>query len=1027
MRTVSLICLLVAGGAVVGDAQTTVKTVDFDRDIRPILSDRCYFCHGPDQKQRQAGLRLDLEADARHVISPGAPDDSELWLRIVSEDDDERMPPPSSRLEVSAEERLLIRAWIQQGGNWKKHWAFEPRGQPQPPEVPFPQPVANPIDRFLLKKLEQQRLTFSPRATPERLIRRVTFDLTGLPPTLEELDAFLSDSSPQAWETLVDRLLKSPHFGQRMASDWLDVARYADTFGYQVDRDRFVWPWRDWVIRAFNENKPYDQFITEQLAGDLLDSPSDDQILATTFNRLHSQKVEGGSVEEEFRVEYVADRTHTFATAFLGLTLECARCHDHKFDPISQQEYYQLFSFFNNIDEAGLYSFFTSSVPTPTLPLATVEQKQRVRECRQAVQQLQEAAPMVDLDDAKLRSVALELMAPAIETVDFTEIEMGGNQRSVDDRGRAAVTLTGDDPVTLTTGNFTRSQPFSVTLRLWTPDVKQRAVIFHRSRAWTDAGSRGYQLLMEDGRLSASLIHFWPGNAISVKTRDPLAVQQWLDVAVTYDGSSRADGLQIFVNGRRVELQVVKDTLSRNITGGGGDTITLGERFRDRGFTAGRISSFQVFDRQLSDWEVVNLQRADEDRAETLLKASGQLSPAHRRMLQQHYWLNHAEQGRGYLERLRAAREALCQAQDAIPEIMVMREMPEPRPAFLLDRGLYDQPRQPVSMGTPQVLPPFDPRDPLNRLGLANWLTQPDHPLTARVAVNHFWQLIFGRGLVPTPDDFGRQGGLPTHPELLDWLANDFVEHGWDVQRLLKQMVMSDAYRQSSAASGELLSQDPENRWLARAPAYRLPAEMLRDNALAVSGLLVDKLGGPPAKPYELAASFKPSDPDVGEGLYRRSVYTYWKRTGPAPVMMTLDAAKREVCQVRRERTSTPLQALAMLNSPQFVEACRAFSHRLLQRYGPEAQQDILQTMFRQLTSRHPTSQEAAVILKLYQQQLRYFQDHPQATELYLSHGQFGEQDAQQAKAIPCESAILAAWSSVANTLINHDECVTKR
>ncbi len=975
-------------------SQQPQEEIDFVRDIRPILSDRCFACHGPDSGTREADLRLDLHEEALGVITPGKPDLSDLLLRIISDDEEKVMPPPDSKLSVSAKERQLLAAWIKSGAKWKKHWAFEQITQPARPKVRSEHRVSNAIDSFLLAALESKQLGFSPIASKERLIRRATFDLTGLPPTLAEIDAFLADNSSHAFETVVDRLLKSKHYGQRMASDWLDVARYSDTYGYQVDRDRFVWPWRDWVIQSFNANMRYDQFIIEQLAGDLLPNASDDQILATTFNRLHPQKVEGGTVPEEFRVEYVADRMQTFATAFLGLTMDCARCHEHKFDPISQEEYYQLFSYFNNIDEAGLYSYFTNSVPTPTLRLLSPEQKKTLSALQAGVESIERKTPKASYDLSELETIrnafATKGRGP-IEVADFSKVG-GRNTGTKDQRGNAAVQLTGDDAVGLKTGNFTRYQPFSITLSMNTPDIKDRAVVFHRSRAWTDAGSRGYQLLIEDGKLCASLIHFWPGNAIRVKTKKQIPLNHWIDVAVVYDGSVTARGLSIFIDGQRADTDIIKDNLTKNITGGGGNNIAIGGRFRDRGFTNGQVSLFKVHDRQLSDIEVALTH--DEQSFKGLFPAKGKvlrLSEQQNQLLAQHLNLNNSESHASYRTRLKAAREKLCKTLDGATEIMVMRELVEPKPAFVLDRGLYSSRLEQVTAATPAVFPKMDKSLPNNRLGLARWLTNSDHPLTARVAVNHYWQLIFGRGIVRTPEDFGRQGELPTNPELLDWLAADFVSNGWDVQRLLKQMVMSTAYRQSSFASPELLQRDPENELLARAPTYRLAAEMLRDNVLATSGLLVDKIGGAPVRPYELAMSFKPSNPDAGEGLYRRSLHTYWKRTGPAPVMLALDAAKRDVCRVKRERTSSPLQALAMLNGPQFVEAARALSHKLIQQHGELGSEAIGVDMFRTLTGRRPSKKETAVILMLYEDQREHFSANPETAREYLSTGRFGD------------------------------------
>lgn len=995
MRKVSFIVALYLHCMLsVAFAQQLQQKVDFDRDIRPILSDRCYVCHGPDSGTREADLRLDIKGAAFDVIVPGKPETSELVSRILSDDVDEVMPPPESNLSVSAKEKQLISDWIAQGAIWKKHWAFEQRRDPDLPTVASIGRVSNQIDRFVLSRLESSGLSYSKLAPREKLIRRVTFDLTGLPPTLGEIDDFLDDQSPDAFGKVVDRLMRSAHYGQRMASDWMDVARYSDTYGYQVDRDRYVWPWRDWVIRAFNSNMAYDQFIVEQLAGDLLPQSTDDQVLATAFNRLHPQKVEGGSVEEEFRIEYVVDRTQTFATAFLGLTLECARCHDHKYDPLSQKEYYELFSYFNNIDESGLYSYFTNSVPTPTLALLSDDQKKQIGALRSQLEKLKapEDLEYRGLSDAALLAAALQANGgDPIETVDFNAVG-GRTAKTTDQRGQPAAMLTGDDAITLKMGNFKRYQPFSVSLALNTPDAKQRAVVFHRSRAWTDAGSRGYQLLIEDGKLSASLIHFWPGNAISVKTKQAIPVNRWVDVAVAYDGSISAKGISIFIDGKQVDVEVVKDKLTKNITGGGGNTLAIGARFRDRGFTNGQVSSFEVFDRQISNFEVALKHDEKQISAKLQQVESGtEVSESIRAMFVQHLQLNASADHAEYRKQLASTRLQLCNALDRATEIMVMRELPQSKDSFVLQRGEYGHRLEAVKAATPEVLPAMKESLPNNRLGLAKWMTDPDHPLTARVAVNHYWQLIFGDGIVRTPEDFGRQGALPTHPQLLDWLANDFVAHGWDVKRLLKQMVMSTAYRQSSVVSEEWLMTDPENELLGRAPSYRWPAEMLRDNVLAASGLLVDKIGGPPVKPYELAASFKPSTPDKGQGLYRRSLYTYWKRTGPAPVMMALDASKRDVCRVKRERTSSPLQALAMLNGPQFVEAGRALSQRLLSQHGSEAEDAIVNDMFRILTSRQPSKQEAEVIRSLYTAQRDHFLAHPQAVQQYLANGQFGD------------------------------------
>ena len=968
--------------------------VDYNFDVKPILSDRCFHCHGPDEENRKGKLRLDTPEGSREVIASG-----ELLARLTSDDPDERMPPPGSHLSISEEEVATLRAWIDAGSDYKKHWSFIPLA-----EIPVPG-EGNPIDAFVSAQLRAEELERQPEAGKEQLVRRVAFDLTGLPPTLAEIDAFLADTSPDAYGKMVDRFLAKPAFGERMAAHWMDVARYSDTYGYQVDRDRFVWPWRDWVIRAFNDNKPFDEFILEQLAGDMLPDATDQQILATAFNRLHPQKVEGGSTPEEFRVEYVADRVNTFGTAFLGLTLECTRCHDHKYDPISQREYFQLFSYFQNVDEAGLYSYFTPAVPTPTLRLTSSEQKKRAAELRAKVAEAERAIAAVSgieqRHDAWIKGEPKPKpqIGGEILHLDF-EGDPGGRNSSVPGKAGKAIKLTGDDPVGTKVGNFRRYQPFSVSLWMQTPDVKDRAVVFHRSRAWTDSGSRGYQLLIEDGKLSWSLIHFWPGNAMRVRTTEPIPIGKWLHVVVSNDGSSKASGLRIHINGREAECDVVRDNLYKGITGGGGDHIAIGERFRDRGFKGGLVDEFRVFDRELTAGEVAHVfSGADlqSDRDYYTARVDPEAAAAHAALL--------------------AARTELANFEDGLQEIMVMREQPEPKPAFLLERGAYDLRGDPVTAGTPDALPAGAGAS--DRLGLAHWLTSPEQPLTARVTVNRFWQMLFGEGLVRTPEDFGSQGALPTHPELLDWLAKHFVDSGWDVKALFKLMVRSATYRQGSHAPPELVERDPANQLLARAPQHRLPAEMIRDQWLATSGLLVPKVGGPSVKPYELTESFKPLGRDKGEGLYRRSLYTFWKRTAPAPVMMSLDASKRDVCTVRRERTSTPLQALVMLNDPQLNEAARVFGAKMLKKHGA-AGQPMYEEMFRMTTGRKPTARELELLAALYTEQRSVFAAKPQDAEKYLATG-----DAKPDPAIAPEDA--AAASVLASAMLNLWESVARQ
>ena len=741
--------------------------MQFNRDIRPILSDKCFHCHGPDSKNQKADLRLDVREAAIKDghITPGKPELSMIIERILSTDEDEVMPPPKAKMgTLTPAEVATLKQWIAEGAEYEAHWSFIPLK----PEAMKGQD----IDKIVSAGLKERGLDLQPEATAETLVRRVSFDLTGLPPSPEEVAMFTADHAlnpESAMEKLVTRLLASPHYGERMAVDSLDVARYADSYGYQVDRERDVWPWRDWVVKAFNDNLSFDQFITWQLAGDLLPNPTDEQVMATAFNRLHQQESEGGSVEEEYRVEYVADRVQTVATAFLGLTFECSRCHDHKYDPITQKEYYGMFSLFQNIDEAGLYSFFTPSPPTPAMMLTDAPTKEKLLALETKIKGLEQAVkPLVtpDLSRGELAHFTFDelkgnKLADALaKTEDKTSATLKGENKLVEGKLGKALQFTGDDPVDTPLGNFKREEPFSISLWLKTPDVKDRAVVMHRSRAWTDAASRGYELLIEEGRLKWSLIHFWPGNAISIRSKQPLAINEWTQVVVTSDGSSRAAGLHLYVNGKLAEVEIARDALTKTIQGGGGDNISLGERFRDRGFKGGMIDDLRVFNRDVSSTEPLN---AD------LLKA-------------------------------RAEFYAL---QDEQREIMVMRELPQPKKAYVLTRGEYDKRTEEVGPVTPAALSPFPKDAPMNRLGFARWLTAPDHPLTARVTVNRLWNGFFGRGLVKTTEDFGSQGERPMYPELINYLATRFIHGGWDMKALGTASVMSRGYPRPSVSSAQ--------------------------------------------------------------------------------------------------------------------------------------------------------------------------------------------------------------------------------
>lgn len=1012
-----LLIFLLTFPALLSAAPAKVK---FNRDVRPILSDKCFFCHGPDPKKREADLRLD-ERDAAveaKAFLPGKADVSEMIQRILTADADDHMPPAKSKLgDLTPAEIAILKQWINEGAEYEAHWAF----------IPLKPDATNSqsIDQIVSAELAARGLKLQPEATPETLIRRLSFDLTGLPPSTEEISAFVTEhqfNPASSIQHLVTRLLASPHYGERMAVDWLDQARYADSYGFQVDREREVWPWRDWVVKAYNENLPFDKFITWQLAGDLLPNPTDEQILATAFNRLHQQESEGGSVEEEYRVEYVVDRVQTVATAFLGLTFECSRCHDHKFDPVTQKDYYGLFSMLQNIDEAGLYSFFTPSPPTPAMMMMDAPAKQKMAALNAKVA---EREKKLSTAGAPARTT-LELQAGVPSSLEgqiahFTFDELKGNkladalhpspppipQPKPDPKDKSkkdksppdpaailkgenkivpgkignAVQFTGDDAVDTPLGNFQRHDPFSISLWLQTPDEKKRAVVLHRSHAWTDAASRGYELLIEEGRIKWSLIHFWPGNAISIRTQAKVPLNEWTQVIVTNDGSSRASGLQIFINGELAAVDVIKDHLTKNITGGGHDEISLGERMRDRGFKNGLVDDLRIFNRDIS--------RPFDTKLEPLL----------------------AE--------LKAARAEVTAFADAQKEIMVMQELPQPKKAYILTRGEYDKRAEEVGPATPAFLPPFPKNAPKNRLGYAQWLTAPNHPLTARVTVNRIWQSLFGRGLVKTAEDFGSQGERPLYPELLDYLAMKFIQSGWNVKALIQEIVTSKVYLQRSIADARTMADDPENQWLARGPHFRLPAEMIRDNALAASGLLKLTMGGAPVYPYEMTEAFKPMGPSAGDAVYRRSLYTNWRRTSPPPAMVAFDAPRRAVCISKRERTDSPLQALILLNGVQYVEAARVLGEKLhLETKGDLPQ--MIELAFLRCLSRKPDNQEIQICTQLYQEQLTHFKAVPKEAEELLKTG-----NAKRDPAIPLPEA--AAAAVLAQALLNHDACIVKR
>lgn len=1022
--------------------------VEFNRDVRPILSDKCFACHGPDDKKRAAGLRLDDRESATAVrpgghraVTPGRPETSRAWVRIAAADPSQRMPPPQSRLALTEKEKRVLRLWIEQGARYQAHWAYVPLpGQVTIPRAAGDRWSRNEIDHFVLDRLKREGLRPAPEASGEAWLRRVTLDLTGVPPTPAEADAFLADRSAAAHDRVVDRLLLSPRYGERMAAAWLDLARYADSYGYQSDQLSPTWPYRDWVVRAFNQNLPFDQFLTWQLAGDLLPNPTRDQRLATAFNRLHRMTNEGGSVPEEWRLEGVADRVHTFGTAFLGLTLECARCHDHKFDPFSQREYYALASFFSSIDEHGLYDR-ADIVPSPSLLLPTPDQEKLLADARARL-----AAAENELAELKVRRGAefiqwlqgkpTPLLPDESGRFDFQGFSgatlpnrvpgsahhgtRGDDVALVPGKIGLAAEFDGENNITFPNlGRFTRTTPFTFAFWMFDSGAAAEPAVILQACSGTDTGPHGYDLLLERGLLSARIFRHWPGNAIGIRTRSPLPRNTWKHIALTYDGSSRAEGLRLFVDGKRADAVVLRDHLQK---GTGQHTLTLAQRFRDKGFRKGKLDELAIYTRDLSALEIAQLY---DGRSLELALSHPQNREGE---LRDYYFSAVDPETRQATAKIGALRAQVVAVEDVQTEVPVMQEMPQERPTFVLARGQYDAPRKDtdrVDRGTPAALTPFPDGAPGDRLGLARWLTQPNHPLTSRVAVNRLWSQMFGRGLVETAENFGLQGTPPTHPELLDWLAVEYIRSGWDTRAMLKRIALSATYRQSSSLRPEL-RRDSENRLLARGPSHRLSAEQLRDMALAASGLLDERVGGPPVSPYMPGDLWRESNvmspayrQSMGGDLYRRSLYSVWKRTAPMPNMLAFDAVTREYCAARRQRTNTPLQALILLNDVQFVEACRVIGERILKQGGTSSESRV-RWAFRAITGRSPSAAETSVLATAYEEQRSFYRDHPAEAELFRKAGQHGPDETLPAVEV-------AGAAALAQVILNSDAAVWKR
>jgi len=1043
--------------------------VDFNFHIRPLLSDRCYSCHGPDEGSREAGLRLDLEEAAfatlqeskGHAFVKGKLAKSAAWQRIIADDPAFQMPPPESHLSLSPYEKALIARWIEQGASWKKHWAFIPPKKPKVPNLEDNK-SENEIDYFIRTKLKEVGLESSPEADKERLIRRVTMDLTGLPPTIGDLDAFLADDSPVAYEKLVDRLLKTDAYAERMAMEWLDVARYADSHGLHADGLRENWPWRDWVIRAFKANLSYDDFVIWQLAGDLLPNATREQKLATAFHRNHTTNSESGIVSEEFRLNYVADRTNTTATAFMGLTMECATCHDHKFDPISQKEYYQMSAFFNNVPELGMIGNDKNFGPLLLLPDPEIER--RIDSLTGEIQALDEQIEgrQTDLEAIKtyIKTIApLNIVPPQpdryfpLESISQKKDKRGRTQQFLDldpttivtnkaelveGRIGKAIRIDRDNEQIHLGGvqNFDLDEPFSAGawIKLEAQGTFQTIMgnIGDKNTGW-----RGWVFYLDSlNRPAMKIVHSLSHNYLHVTTSKQIPVEEWTSLFFTYDGSAKADGIKLFLNGAELVITVHKDQLYKNILPVRTRSYRPDHKRRvkmgiahnylftdtDNGVLVGSLDEIKVFHRHLTALEVAAIYREETEAPNLEIALADQA-------ISNHYFHRldpEFQQLKAQLGNLRSKRFKLI---DPVQEVMIMEEMSPPRTTHILNRGLYTDLGDVVYPETPSALPPFSEDSPKNRLGLAKWLFSDVHPLTARVAVNRYWQMLFGKGIVDTPHDFGIQGALPTHPNLLDWLAVSFRESGWDVHFLLKKMVTSATYKQSAVATKEHLAKDAKNTYLARGSSYRLPAEMIRDNALAASGLLNRTIGGKSVKPYQPKGLWRDKNefsgylayyvPDSGDSLYRRSMYTFIRRTSPHPAMTAFDAPDRSICTVKREKTNTPLQALVLLNDPQFVEAARVLAERM-QKEGGESIDSQLQYAFRLLCGRKLTGKESQLMTQQYQLAISKYQQQPIAADELLAIGEYPLDES-------LDKTKTAALTIVANTMINFDEVYMKR
>jgi mono/diheme cytochrome c family protein len=1002
--------LLVLGAVATsaGAAPPSQPAIDFNRQVRPILSENCFACHGPDARTRKARLRLDSPEGAfgkgrsgRPTIVAGRSAASELIARVGAEDESERMPPIKSGKKLTKQQIEVLRQWIDQGAKWSEHWAFVPPQQPKVPAVKDTTWPRNPLDLFVLARLEREGLKPSPQADRRTLLRRVSLDLTGLPPTPAEVSAFLLDRSPDAWEKAVDRLLASPRFGERLAMQWLDGARYADSNGYQADFERYMWRWRDWVIDSFNHNKPFDRFTVEQIAGDLLPGATLEQKIATGFNRNHRINTEGGIIGEEWRVEYVADRVETMGSVWMGLTLNCCRCHDHKYDPIKQKDFYQLFAFFNNVPESGAGAEQPVNHP-PIIPAPRAFEQKRLAEMDEAIARA----------EAALQSEWEKMVAGQKTGVVWTTLAPA----QVTSEGKATLTVQ-PDRIIVASGNNPAMEEYTIVAPISTKNVtglRLEALPDDRHAGNGPGRSVNGNFVLTNVRVEAN------SKLIALDKASASFSQAGYPVSSAI-GKSPGSGWAIHPKMGMAHSAVF--SFAKPLALKDNEKLTIRLAFRSP-FGQHQFGRFRL---SVTDTLTPHAPEGIPTSIRAIVAIAPQKrTPAQNRELASYFRVHRGNSQTEADRKLQALRKARQDYASRLPTVMVMAET-QPRDAYVLIRGQYDRRGEKVSAGLPAVLPPLPSGSPANRLGLANWLVSPTHPLTARVAVNRFWEQLFGVGLVKSSENFGSQGEPPSHSELLDWLAVEFRDSGWDTKAILKKIVTSATYRQSSHLTAGLREKDPENRLLARGARFRLPAETVRDNALAISGLLVERTGGPSVRPYQpkgvwnetsFYGNLRNYQHDKGEGLYRRSLYTIRKRTAGPPTMLLFDSPSREVCTVKRSRTNTPLQALALLNEVTFLEAARVLAERML-REGGKTAEDRIRHAFLLAISREPSASELRLLSTGLSARMARYRANPEAAKKLLQVGE-SRPDPK------LDVAALAAYTMTASVILNLDETITR-